>query len=129
VIGLDTPVLLGLLEGRPATRILLRSLAGEELATTEVNLFELEAVARRISRPGRERRVAAVERLRRALTVLPIDERGARRAAELAAAAPGVASPTALMLGAMEVHGCTQWITARGVDIPRVGLRLKVKVA
>ncbi len=51
--GLDTPVLLALLEGAAKPRALVRALAGEELATTEVNLFEIELLGRRDKSPGK----------------------------------------------------------------------------
>lgn len=127
VIGLDTNVLIGLLEGQPWARSLLRASAGEELATTELNLFELDAVARRIGRPGREKRVATAERLRRALSVIPIDDRVAKKAAEFAAAAPRVDPTTDLILAAMEVNGCSEWVTRRGLAVPRSGLHVKVR--
>ena len=40
--GLDTPVLLAILHDQDGAKALLHSLRGEELATTEINLFELE---------------------------------------------------------------------------------------
>lgn len=125
--GLDTPVLLGLLEGAPMARALVRALAGEELATTEVNLFEIELLGRRDRSPGKERRLQALERLRRKLTVLPIDEASSRRAAHIAATARSAAPEgTWLCLGAAEAHGCSEWITsARGMPPPS-STRLKV---
>lgn len=72
--GLDTPILLRILRGEEKARGLIRQLGGEELVTTEWNFLELEAALRADSRPGRERRRAALEKLRRRLTVLPIDE-------------------------------------------------------
>lgn len=125
--GLDTPVLLGLLEGAPRPRALIRSLSGQELATTEVNLFELELLARRDRSPGKLRRQQSLERLRRKLTVLSIDEEAARRAAELAASARQPASEgTWLCLGAAEAHGCSEWITSLAGMPPASTTRLKV---
>jgi predicted nucleic acid-binding protein len=125
--GLDTPVLLALLEGTPKARALVRALAGEELATTEVNLFEIELLARRDRSPGKERRVQALERLRRKLTVLPIDEETTRRAAVLAASAPRAAPEgTWLCLGAAEAHGCSEWITSLVGMPPPSPARIKV---
>ncbi len=119
--GLDTPALLALLEGSPRGRRLLRSLGGEELATTEVNLFELAALAREDRTAGRERRLQALARLRRKLTVLPIDENASERAALLASHAPSRAPEVAwLAFAAAETHGCGEWITTRAGALPRV---------
>ena len=125
--GLDTPVLLALLEGAAKPRALVRALAGEELATTEVNLFEIELLARRDKSPGKERRMQALERLRRKLTVLPINEESTRRAATIAATARQAAPEgTWLCLGAAEAHGCSEWITTAAGMPPASSARLKV---
>ena len=125
--GLDTPVLLALLEGAPKPRALVRALAGEELATTEVNLFEIELLGRRDRSPGKERRIQALERLRRKLTVLPIDEETTRRAAAIAASARQPAPEgTWLCLGAAEAHGCSEWITSAAGMPPVSAARIKV---
>jgi predicted nucleic acid-binding protein len=125
--GLDTPVLLSLLEGAPKSRALVRALAGEELATTEVNLFEIELLGRRDRSPGRERRMQALERLRRKLTVLPIDEETTRRAAAIAASArQGAPEGTWLCLGAAEAHGCSEWITNAAGMPPDSSARIKI---
>lgn len=125
--GLDTPVLLALLEGAAKPRALVRALAGEELATTEVNLFEIELLARRDKSPGKERRMQALERLRRKLTVLPINEESTRRAATIAATARQAAPEgTWLCLGAAEAHGCSEWITTAAGMPPASSTRLKV---
>jgi predicted nucleic acid-binding protein len=125
--GLDTPVLLALLEGTPRAKALVRILAGEELATTEVNLFEIELLGRRDKSPGRERRIRALERLRRKLTVLSIDEETTRRAASIAASArQGAPEGTWLCLGAAEAHGCSEWITDSAGMPPSSSARIKV---
>jgi predicted nucleic acid-binding protein len=125
--GLDTPVLLGLLEGAPKARALVWALADEELATTEVNLFEIELLGRREKSPGRARRMQALERLRRRLTVLPIDEETTRRAAAIAASARQTASEgTWLCVGAAEAHGCTEWITNAAGMPPASAARIKI---
>jgi predicted nucleic acid-binding protein len=127
VKGLDTPVLLALLEGAPKARALVRALAGEELATTEVNLFEIELLSRRDKSPGRERRTQTLERLRRKLTVLPIDEESARKAAAIAATARKTAAEGVwLCLGAAEAHGCSEWITSASAEPPAHSGRVKV---
>jgi predicted nucleic acid-binding protein len=127
VKGLDTPVLLALLEGTPRARALVRALAGEEVATTEVNLFEIELLGRRDKSPGKERRLQSLERLRRKLTVLPVDEAGARKAVSLAASSPHQAPEgTWLCLGAAEAHGCSEWITSASGAPPAASTRMKV---
>lgn len=125
--GLDTPVLLALLEGAPKPRALVRALSGEELATTEVNLFEIELLGRRDRSPGKERRMQALERLRRKLTVLPVDEESTRRAAVIAASARQAAPEgTWLCLGAAEAHGCSEWITSAAGTPPPSAARIKI---
>lgn len=125
--ALDTPVLLSVLRDRAKVRALLTSMAGHELATTEVNLLELELLARADASRGLEKRLAALERLRRRLTVLPIDERATRAASALARSAPRTTSPNVLlMLGAIEAASCSEWVTNRhGAEL---GVRGKVKV-
>ncbi len=125
--GLDTPVLLALLEGSARAKAMATALAGEELATTELNLFEVELLGRREKSAGRDRRLQALERLRRKITVLPIDEESARRAAVLAASARQLAPEgTWLALGAAEAHGCSEWITSRAGIPPSSSTRLKI---
>jgi predicted nucleic acid-binding protein len=119
--ALDTPVLLAFLRGSPAARAVIRSLSGEEIATTEVNLFELEALARLDPAPGRERRLAVLDRLRRKLTVLPVDERAVRTGLRhLKGHTRGTALPLVdMMLGALETNGCSEWITSGSVPRSR----------
>jgi len=119
--GLDTPVLLEILEGRPSAVKLLKRLTGEELCTTESNLFELEAIARLDKGGPLERRLAAVERIRRGVTVLPLDERAARAAgARCRGGGQGLSSQTWLIYGALEANGCTEWLTSRFAAFPNV---------
>ncbi len=115
--GLDTSVLLGLLEGDPTVRGLVKRFHGVELATTEVNLLELTLLAGRAGRPGRTPRRHALERLRRKLTVLPIDSRaidqvGRRVGRETDRLAPHVLA----MLAAFEAGGCDE-IFSRDLDL------------
>ncbi len=126
--GLDTPVLLDLLHGHPAARRLLEESGDEELCTTEINLFELEAIARAERRHGRERRLAALDRLRHKLTVLPIDERAAHVAAVLASSHPRAGSTADyLVLGAAEVAGVREWVSDSITVVPSAPARLKVR--
>ncbi|HXQ93882.1 MAG TPA: PIN domain-containing protein [Thermoplasmata archaeon] len=125
--GFDTPVLLEILEGRPATVKLVKRLAGEELCTTEWNLFELEAIARQERGASLDRRLAAIERLRRGLSVLAIDEKANRAAAAAwRDGGQGLTSASWLILGALVANGCTEWFTSRAAAFPKVPGRLRV---
>jgi predicted nucleic acid-binding protein len=119
VKALDTTVLLSFLRGSPSARAIIRSLSGEEIATTEVNLYELEAIARQDSGPGRERRLAALDRLRRKLTVLPVDESAVRAGLHhlRGHSGRGALPLVDLILGTLEANGCSEWITTR--PLPR----------
>jgi hypothetical protein len=127
VKGLDTPVLLEVLEGRGAAAKLLKRLTGEELCTTELNLFELEAIARQERGSATDRRLAALEHLRRGLTVLPIDEKAVRAAAsKWREGGQGLSSQTWLVFGALEANGCTEWFTSRSAAFPKVASKVRV---
>jgi predicted nucleic acid-binding protein len=126
---LDTPLLVDLLRGRVSVRTLVAQAHGEELATTELNLFELEVLARLGPRAGRDHRLSAVQRLRRKLTVLPIDERTCQAAAAGLAAHPRGGTPVEwLMLGAAKAAGASSWWTVpkepvapfEGLEVVRV---------
>jgi hypothetical protein len=128
VKGLDTPILLEILAGSPSTAKLLRSLSGEELCTTEANLFELEAVARLERGPALDRRLAALERLRRGLTVLPLDERACRAAALRCKGSPqGIFTNAWLVWGGLEANGCTEWITSPSAVVPKGPTKVRIR--
>ena len=120
--GLDTPILLEILEGRPSARKLVEGLRGVEVCTTEANVAELHLIARALGGPGVAARLAAVERLRRGLTVLPLDAKATSTAAELVKDPRGVGALQALVLGALAASGCSEWITSRTESYP-VGMR------
>ena len=130
VKGLDTPILLGLLEGDRATQGLLAELEGEELCTTVLNLFELGVVAKTGPRIGRDQRARTLERLRSRLTVLEIDPRAAELASGYSsrATSKGVSSPTWLILGALESHGCQTWFTTREARFPESSKKVHVTI-
>lgn len=116
--ALDTSLLLGLLEGDPRVRATLRRWRGMEIATTEANLLELYTIAWCV--PGRRgaARVSALERLRRHLTVLPLDSRSVEMAS---GRVPKDNPATPLMLGmltALEANGCDELATERPSEIP-----------
>lgn len=111
--ALDTSVLLALLEGDRAARDLLRKLRGTEIATTEVNMLELAYLAGRASPRSRSHRRDAVDRLRRKLTVLPIDQRAVLEAERRVVKGEGPSSTgVAGMLGALETAGCEELFTS-----------------
>ena len=119
--GLDTPVLLDLLRGRPDALRWVRSLDGEEVVTTELNLLELTALARRARGAARDRRLAALAHLRRSVTVLPIDERATAKAAAGAGSAPARHSWFSwAILGTLGASGCTEWVTYGDLPFPEV---------
>lgn len=124
--ALDTPVLVDLLRGRPAVWKFLDRHRAEELVTTEINLYELEVMARHGPPAGRQRRLDAVATLRRKLTVLPIDDRAASLALR---ADPTGRAPVAesLMQGAAEAAGCGSWVTTTWGRLPKPGGKLKVE--
>ncbi len=125
--ALDTPVLLSILHGAPVAKSLLKSLSGEELATTEVNLLELSALAARAPGGSRAQRIRELERLRRRLTVLPIDSRAhAEATARLTADRPGGLLLWA-MYGALQAHGCAELITDTRSNLPGGHWRFKVR--
>jgi predicted nucleic acid-binding protein len=118
--ALDTPVLLELLRGRPSLGAILKSLEAEELATTEINLFELEVIARSGPRHGRDHRRAGLDRLRRKLTVLPIDARAVQAASALSNGRLHDATASEwLMLGAASASGCSEWVTTSAARYPK----------
>jgi predicted nucleic acid-binding protein len=123
---LDTPLLLDLLRGRVSVRTLAEHAKGEELATTELNLFELEVMARIGPKVGRDRRLAAVQRLRRKLTILPIDERACQLGAAAQASHVRAASALeCLMLGSARAAGASAWWTSPKESLPALeGLEL-----
>jgi predicted nucleic acid-binding protein len=110
--ALDTSVLLALLEGDGSSKDLIRKLKGVEIATTEANLLELVYLAGRGPARNRGRRRGALDRLRRKVTVLPIDFRAVSEA-ERRVLKGGNSYPPLLagMLGALETAGCDELFT------------------
>jgi predicted nucleic acid-binding protein len=112
--ALDTAVLLSILHGDKAAKELVRRLRGVEVASTELNFLELAALVRRGPVKGRGQRREAVDRLRRALTVLPFDGKAAERAAQRASKGDGRSVPPLVLgtLATLEVNGCDELVTA-----------------
>ena len=110
--ALDTSVLLALLEGERSARDLVRKLGDVEVATTEVNFLELAYLAGKGSAKVRSKRREALGRLRRKLTVIPIDSRAIGEAESNVLRGDAPASPlVAAMLGALEAAGCDELYT------------------
>ena len=111
--ALDTSVLLALLEGDRSARDLLRKLREVEIATTEANFLELAYLAAHGSPRLRGRRRESLGRLRRKLTVLPIDPRAVAEAESGVLRGEAPTSPLlAGMLGALEAAGCDELFTS-----------------
>jgi len=118
--ALDTSVLLSVLHGERNVRELLRRLRGVEVATTELNLLELQSIANRGPAKARAHRRAAIDRLRRTLTVLPYDGRAAERMARRPPREDfrDVSPLVPAMLGILEANGCDELFTADPSAIP-----------
>jgi len=119
VKGLDTPILVGILRDAPPTRPLLKELRGEELATTEVNLYELCLLAAQGPKGARPARLTAVQRLRRRMTVLPVTATAVEEAARLSMSTPGHRPYEPLIWATAKAAGCDLWITTRSHAPPK----------
>lgn len=115
--ALDTSVLLALLEGDRAARDLLRKLREVEVVATEVNFLELAYLASHGPPKARAQRREALGRLRRKLTVLPIDARAVAEGERSILKGDGPSLPlVAAMLGALEAAGCDELFTSDPQD-------------
>jgi predicted nucleic acid-binding protein len=114
VKALDTGVLVALLEGDRSARDALRRLRGHEIATTEINLLELGALPG--ASRGRSGRRGAIARLRRKMTVLPVDARAIDEVARRRGGKDLGRTPIHVlaMLGALEASGCEELISDGG---------------
>jgi len=113
----DTSVLLALLEGDRSAKELLRKLKGVEVATTEMNMLELVYLAARGPARNRGHRREALDRLRRKVTVLPIDSRAVSEAERRVVKGDTPRSPLLSgMLGALETAGCDELFTTDPQD-------------
>jgi predicted nucleic acid-binding protein len=138
---LDTPLLVGLLRGRPEADRWLRDVGGDELATTEVNLYELEGLARSPSRGSRSR-VQALHEVRREISVLEVNPESVRQAGRCGgrggprqgekgrSASSWDQALVPLVLGTAIAHGAREfwtdthrWLPGRvpGLQVRRVG--------
>lgn len=111
--AVDSSVLLALLEGDRSARDLIRRLRDVEVATTEANFLELAYLAAKASPRVRSRRREVLARLRRKLTVLPIDFRAVAEAEGAILHGNAPASPLLVgMLGALQAAGCDELFTS-----------------
>ncbi len=124
--GLDTPVLLTILHDSPGARALARDLRGEEIATTELNIFELELIAGGVTKARGGQLRSTIDKLRRRLTVLPIDGSAVQAASALSARGVEGSPLQLLMWGAVEHAGCSEWITTRP-NAPKSRWKVKVR--
>lgn len=125
--ALDTSVLLALLEGEPGARDLLRRLHGIEVATTDANLLELAYLAARGPERHRSARREALARLRRKITVLPIDARAVEASSHRLGKGAEAAPPlVCAMMGALESSGCEELLS---LDPPVPAGKWKVRVS
>ena len=110
--ALDTGVLLAILHGEVFAKDLLRRLRGVEVAVTELSMLELSVLASQGSEKGRATRRTAVERIRRKLTVLPIDSRAVTEAARrVSRRLRGEELLRLAEWGALEAYGCDELFT------------------
>ncbi len=111
--ALDTPVLVGILHDAPFAKPLLRSLHGEEIATTELNIFELKRIAATGPRSVRSSREAALSKLRRRVTVLPVMPDSVAESTRFLTGEPRANDHFALVWGVLVAAGCSEWITTK----------------
>jgi len=126
--ALDTSVLLGILHDSPSAKDLLKSLRGEEIATTELNFFELKILAADGPRAQREIRETALTRLRRRVTVLPITGDSVRESGRFLTSKAPQRDHQALVWGALTAAGCGEWITTQSGTPARGRLPFRVRV-
>lgn len=127
--ALDTPALLAILEGRREARWILDELEGEEVCTTEINLFELQASVLADKRSERTRRMLALDRLRRRISIFPLDEKSTRAAAHLWAERKAVSVPLgALILGTLEAYGATELLTTEAGRFQMAGSPVPIRL-
>ncbi|MGI0054001.1 MAG: hypothetical protein ACRECR_07105, partial [Thermoplasmata archaeon] len=74
---------------------------------------------------GRDSRLAALDRLRRGITVLPWNSEASAAAIRLAQRSGSLPGTVEMILGCLEAHGATEWITKGGVarNLPKGPVR------
>ncbi len=126
--ALDTPALLAILHDTPAGRELLKSLRGEEVATTELQMFELRVLAELGRHADRAPRETALSKLRRRLTVLPVTAESVAEAGRFLRADPKLTGMAPLVWGTLAAAGCSEWITSKSYAPARAKLPFKVRI-
>jgi predicted nucleic acid-binding protein len=126
--ALDTPVLLAILHDCPSAKELLKGLRGEELGTTELNMFELKVLAGEGARAVRESRETALARLRRRITVLSVTPDAVREAGCLLRGKRSILDYQPLVWGTLVAAGCGEWITTKAYAPPKGSLPFKVRI-
>ncbi len=126
--ALDTPALLSILHDTAAGRELLKSLRGEEIATTELQMFELRVLAAHAGPAERAARETALAKLRRRLTVLPVTAESVSEAGRFLRADPRGTGGAALVWGTLAAAGCSEWITTKLYAPSRGKFPFKVRV-
>ncbi len=125
--ALDTPVLLAILHDAPGAKELLKSLHGEEIATTELNLYELRVIAASSRAASRASREDALAKLRRRLTVLPVTSESVGEAVKRVPVGTHPGGWTRLILGVLVAAGCAEWITTKPYAAVKGKLPIRVK--
>jgi predicted nucleic acid-binding protein len=126
--GLDTPVLLTILHDSPSAKELLKSLRGEELATTELNMFELRTLAAEGPRAQRNGREDALARLRRRITVLSINADSVQGAGRFFKGSYRATDYQPLVWATLAAAGCGEWVTTRRYAPPKGTLPFKLRI-
>jgi predicted nucleic acid-binding protein len=126
--ALDTPVLLAILHDSPSAKDLLKNLRGEEIATTELNMYELATLSAEGSKAHLSAREAALARLRRRITVLPITSEGTQGAGRLLRSKGSAAGYVPLVWGTLAAAGCAEWITTKAFAPPKGSAPFKVRL-
>jgi len=126
--ALDTPILLAILHDSPSAKDLLKGLRGEELATTELNMYELAVLSAEGSRAHLAAREAALARLRRRLTVLPITSESLRGVGRLTRTKGQAPSYLPLIWGTLAAAGCAEWITTKAFSPSKGDVPFKVRL-
>jgi len=118
---LDTPLLEDLLLGRARAKKWLDKADawGGEIAAAEASMVELALIAKEMGR-GTDRRLSALDALRRELTVLPLDAESTRAAIALAKKSKEDLSPIPLLVaGSAIAHGAVYLLTDHKRPFPR----------
>ena len=110
--AVDSGALTGILEGDSRMRVMFHRLRGVEIATTEISMIELSVRAHQASSKNRAARLRTLEKLRRKITVLPVDDRAGLEASRRIGKREQVTQPYRIAeLAALEVNQCDELFT------------------